>query len=265
MASHLLQNRNSVLKQCILLLLLVLPLSSYSQTPVIAVASNLSAPLTEIITAFKVRTGIDVRVSFGSSGNLSRQIVQGAPFELFISADRKYIDFIQDKGVNLEDSYEFSYGMIGLFIPADSSLYKLDTLEKVINALEFRSYRRIALANPEHAPYGVAALEALHNAGLWALEQNRMILAESVAQVVPYALSGNVDAAVIPSSFMYQNELAREGRFFLLPEEWYRRITQYIAIMPGASLQTEEFSRFLTGEESHEILRSYGYTPSGQD
>ena len=213
------------------LLIVLIITSKYSladDAPIIAVASNLAGPMAELSKEFTAQTGEPVRLTYGSSGNLSRQIVQGAPFELFISAGEEYVDFLIKQEVSFIHQTEYIYGEIGIFIPKNSQLYNLDSFNEVISALNFNTYRKIVIANPEHAPYGVTSIQALKNAGLWAIETNRLILAESVSQVVPYALSGNVDMAIIPNSFILQNNLQSQGKYYLFPETLYTQIVQHI-------------------------------------
>jgi molybdate transport system substrate-binding protein len=230
-----------------------------AETPVIAVASNLNSPMTEIAEAFKAKTGESVRLSFGASGNLSRQIVQGAPYEIFISAGREYIDFLLAQGISIEEYSEYVHGKIVFYIPANSQIAEMQSLKSIINALMYQSYRKIAIANPEHAPYGVAAVQAMQSAGVWAMEKNRVILAESVSQVVPYALSGNVDVAVIPYSFILQNDLDKKGKYFTVPDSWYESINQYISVFEDASEVSVKFNDFLRSDTAIKILERYGY------
>lgn len=233
----------------------------HADTPVIAVASNLISPMTEIATAFNTETGDTVRLSFGSSGNLARQIVQGAPYEVYISAGKEYIDFLIDQRVPVQDRLEYIYGEIGIYVPVNSRLASLLSLQAIINALTFDSDQKIAIANPEHAPYGIAAMQALQNAGIWAIEKNRLILAESVSQIIPYALSGSVDMVVIPYSFILQNGLKNEGSYFPIPDPWYDRINQYVVMFDDASQVSLKFKDFLISDTAIQVLNRYGYHP----
>jgi len=135
--------------------------------PVIAAASSLNGALEEIRRTFTQATGSKIRISFGSSGNLTRQIVQGAPFELFLSADEAYTAALVDKGLTAGASHVYAVGRLVLFIPAGSGLNADSTFEDLTRALSDGRLRRLALANPEHAPCGRAAREVLEYHQLW--------------------------------------------------------------------------------------------------
>lgn len=253
------------MRELIIILILIVPNQSFADTPIFAIASNLTAPMTEIVNQFKIETGEAIRLSFGSSGNLARQIIQGAPYELFISAGQEYIDFLSEHGAPIKSTSEYIYGDIGFYIPNDSTINNATTFNSIIYALNFNSYRKIAIANPEHAPYGIAALQALINAGLWAVEKDHLLLAESVSHVVPYALSGNVDIAIIPYSFILQNNLNSQGKYFPIPTSWYIRISQYIVEFNGASQVSLKFKEYLELETTKNTLLQYGYHHIGNE
>jgi molybdate transport system substrate-binding protein len=244
----------------ILLLSFICPGTSVAQDiPVIAVASNLSLPMTVIAEKFETVTGIPVRLTIGSSGNLASQIVQGAPYELYITANKKYIDLLIDREVHVIQYKPYLIGEIGMFIPNESQLFEKTSIDSVINALMFSNYRKIAIANPEHAPYGIAAIEVLHNAGIWALESIRVILADSVSLVIPYALSGNVDMAIIPYSFMLQDDMNQKGKYLAIPESYHTPLIQYLVELNNKNTYTQAFKYFLDNEISRDILKKYGY------
>jgi len=257
----------SFIKTCefIIIFIIIFSNKSFADTPVIAVASNLTAPITEIANQFKIETGAEIRLSFGSSGNLARQIIQGAPYDLFISAGLEYIDFLSEHGAPIKSASEYIYGDIGFYVPNDSSIKNAITINSVIQALNFNSFRKIAIANPEHAPYGIAALQTLINAGAWIIEKDHLILAESVSQIVPFALSGNVDIAIIPYSFILQDNLISKGKYFPIPLFWYSRISQYIVSFNDTSQVSLKFREYLQQETTQNILLQYGYHPIGNE
>jgi len=230
-----------------------------ADTPVIAAASNLTAPLTEIARQYEAVSGNSIRLSFGSSGNLARQIVQGAPYRLFISASYDYIDFLLSEGAIDNEGTELVQGQIVVFIPEQSILKDATDLRSVVTHLQYRDYRKIAFANPEIAPYGVAALQAFQSAGFWAIETNRTLLADSVAQVMQFALSGNVDVAVIPYSFMLDSNFQHKGKYFLIPSHWHMPISQYVVLLRNADQTTRDFMEFLFSDTAHAIFGQYGY------
>jgi len=252
-------NDSTYIKHILLCLLLTFTVRVVADSPVLAVASNLTAPLTQIASEFEANTGTKLRLTFGSSGSLSRQIIQGAPFELFISANAEFVDLLLREGVINSRGWAFAEGPIGVFIPRESTLYTGASLTSVLTALKYSAYRKLALANPKIAPYGAAAIRALQSGGIWVIEQARTLLAEDVSQVVPYALSGNVDIAVIPYSFMRLENMKDRGIYIPFPDTWYQPVTQYVVLLDKASEITREFEQFLGSDRAHAILRDYGY------
>jgi len=220
----------------------------------------MSHAVTDIASSFLRETGIKANFIFGSSGNFARQIIQGAPFRLFISADRKYVDLLRKNGMTLISDVEYAKGRIGLFIPNDSEMFDSTDLKTAIKRLYHGKYKRIVIANPEHAPYGIAARKALQSAGLWVVEQQRLLLAENAAQATQIALSGNVDVGIIPVSFTHLPALQGKGKFFLIPEHWHQPIQQRLVLLDGASPLEKQFFDYLLNEESRLIIKNYGYT-----
>ncbi|MGH8245460.1 MAG: molybdate ABC transporter substrate-binding protein, partial [Gammaproteobacteria bacterium] len=230
------------------------------ETPIIAVATNLSHPLAEISDRFAAENGIRVRLSFGSSGNFTNQIRQGAPYELFLSADRKFVDVLAADGLTAGEPSAFAAGRIGALIPEGSSLSAATDLKSLINLMINGSYRRIAMANPKFAPFGVAAEEALQSAGVWAIERDRVALAENAAQAVQFTLSGNVDVGIIPYSFALLPEVGGKGRFFLFPPEWHKPLSQWRVLLKGAGDAARRFHEYLGGGPARDVLEKFGYT-----
>ena len=190
-----------------------------AQTPLVAVASNMTHVMTDIAARYRSISGKNVKLTFGSSGNFTRQIRQGAPYKIFLSAAGKYVDILSNNGLLQQPPVAYARGQIGLFIPKDSHLYKAADLAAVFNSLYYGDYRRIAIANPEHAPYGVASIQALQSGGLWAVEKDRLLVAENAAQVMQYTLSGGVDVGIIPASFASLPVITEHGRFIPLPAD----------------------------------------------
>jgi molybdate transport system substrate-binding protein len=230
-----------------------------ADTPMAAIASNMSYVMSDIATAFQKETDTKVRLTFGSSGNFARQIVQGAPFKLFLSADKKYVDFLRNKGMNLIADVNYARGRIGLYIPKNSNLYKNTDLESAIKMIIHGNYSRLAIANPEHAPYGLAAQQALQSAGLWVTATKRLLLAENAAQTMQVALSGNVDVAVISASFMHLTDVKSKGKFFLIPESWHKPLLQHLVLLEGASVSERELFEYMQNKESQLVVQKYGY------
>jgi molybdate transport system substrate-binding protein len=238
---------------------LALPCAAGAADPAAAVASNLTRPLTEIAARFREDSGIRVRLTFGSSGNFTSQVRQGAPYSLFISADARHVEILRREGFTVGEPVTLAFARIGVFVPAGSPLHAAPGLKAVMHALQYGRFRRIAMANPEHAPFGAAAMQALVRGGVWALERDRVVYGESVAQAVQFTLAGGVDAGFIPLSFALQPNIASRGRFFLLPEDWHDPLEQRMTLLRNAGPEAQKFFRYLQSAAAREILEQHGY------
>jgi molybdate transport system substrate-binding protein len=244
---------------CFIIFGLFASFSQAADKPMAAIASNMSYVMLDIATAFQKKTDTEVRITFGSSGNFARQIVQGAPYKLFLSADKKYVDFLRHNGMNLLADVDYARGRIGLYIPKNSRLYKNTDLDSAIKMIIHGNYKRLAIANPEHAPYGLAAQQALRSAGLWVTAKKRLLLTENAAQTMQVALSGNVDVAVVSASFMHLPEVNSKGKFFIIPESWHKPLRQHLVLLEGASVSERELFEYMQNNESQLIVQKYGY------
>ena len=241
-----------------LAVLLWLP-DAHAQSMNVAVASNLTHTITEISQAFLRDEGKQVNLTFGSSGNFARQIVQGAPYKVFISAGKKYVDFIRDNGREISGSKALVQGRLSLYVPATSKLGKPATLAEVLKTLQYGDFRRMAIANPEHAPYGLAAREALINAGLWVVDHKKLLLGENAAQAMQFCISGSVDLCIIPSSFLALEQFSGKGLDFPLQQNWYPPVTQYAVLLDDTDEQGLRYYKYLSSESSRAIFKKYGY------
>ena len=227
----------------------------------IAVASNMSQAISDIADKFQQDNSIRTQLTSGSSGNFARQIIQGAPYRLFLSADIKYVDLLRSNNIKIIEQIEYARGRIGLFVSNKSTLSEARDLKSVINKLYHGNFNRLVIANPMHAPYGLAAEQALQSAGLWVIEKHRLLLAENAAQSTQIAISGNVDLGIIPSSHSHLQEVRTQGQFFLIPEQWHQPLKQYLLVLEGANEAEMKFFNFLQTRQSQLLIKSYGYTP----
>lgn len=225
----------------------------------VAVASNLTHTITEISTAFFKDQGEKVNLTFGSSGNFARQIVQGAPYKVFISAGEKYLDFVRDNGGEINEFKPLVHGRLSLYIPKTSKLKKQATLSDALHTVQYGDFRRISIANPEHAPYGQAAREALANAGVWVVSHKKLLLGENAAQAMQFCLSGSVDLCIVPSSFPGLAQFAGKGTSFQLPERWHMPIVQYAALLDEDNDHARRYYDYLSSGSSAGIFKKYGY------
>ena len=232
---------------------------AHAQSLNVAVASNLTHTITEINKVFSRDEGEKVNLTFGSSGNFARQIVQGAPYKVFISAGKQYVDFIRDNGREMHGFKALVHGRLSLYIPETSKLEKQATLADVMKTIQYGDFRRLAVANPEHAPYGQAAREALVNAGVWVVNQKKLLLGENAAQAMQFCLSGSVDMCIIPNSFLALEQFSGKGDGFTIPLNWHSPITQYAVLLDDSDDQGVRYFNYLSSAPSEAIFRKYGY------
>ncbi|MBD3765244.1 MAG: molybdate ABC transporter substrate-binding protein [Rhodobacterales bacterium] len=165
--------------------------SAEGEPPVIAAASDLKFAVTEIAVAFTAETGMEVKLSFGSTGNFATQIREGAPFELFMAADEKFVAQLHAEGLTRDEGALYAEGRVVIMVPHGSALTPDENLDTLAAMLDAGTITRFAIANPEHAPYGLRAQEALQHRGLWEKVQPHLVLGENVSQTAQFALSGN--------------------------------------------------------------------------
>jgi len=227
--------------------------------PLVAAASDLQFALDEIITRFRRDTGITPRVTYGSSGNFARQIEQGAPFELFLSADEAYVDRLAARGLTQGDGTLYAIGRIVLFAPHGSPLEPDPGLKNLATRLASGESGRLAIANPEHAPYGRAAEQALRSLGVWEAVQPKLLLGENVAQAAQFASSGNADGGIIAYSLALAPALRERGTFALLPDTLHAPLRQRMVLLQRASPAAARFYDYLRSPASRAILSEYGF------
>lgn len=233
-------------------------------TLTVSAASDLTSAFTEIGKAFEAETGNKVLFNFGSTGQLARQIEQGAPVDVFAAANASYIDQLDAQGLILSDTKQlYARGRIVLWTRADSAL-QLEGVEGLV----LPGVRRVALANPDHAPYGVAAREALQAAGLWAAVQPKLVLGENVRQALQYAETGNVDAAIVALSLVVPAATTGDvkGRYVLIPEALHAPLDQALAVIKSTTheRQARAFAAFVGSPAAREIMREYGFILPGE-
>jgi len=251
------------------LLALVLALAALApgaaaQAPAIAAAADLTYALTEIAAAYKRETGNDVRIAFGSSGNFTQQIEHGAPFELFLSADEAYVERLAAGGLTRGAGTLYAVGRIALFVPRGSPLAAEPTLADLKLALRDGRVRRFAIANPEHAPYGRAAREALRHAGLWDAISPALVLGENASQAMQFAAGGATQGGIVPWSLAKAPEVAKLGTAALLPADWHAPLRQRMVLLKSATPRAVAFHAYLGSPEARRIFIRYGFVLPGE-
>lgn len=219
----------------------------------VAAASDLTQAFEEIGREFEATNKTKVVFVFGSTGMLTRQIENGAPMDLFAAANVDYVSQLEQKGLVVPGTKAiYARGRITIWTTADSPL-KVET----ITDLKQPGVKRIAIANPDHAPYGLAALQALQNSGVWDEVKPKLVYGDNIRQTLQYAETGNVDVAIVALSLSRQSK----GRWTLIPEEFHKPIDQGLAVLKTTRNEAaaRAFANFVTGPRGREILSKYGF------
>ena len=228
-------------------------------SPPIAAASDLQFALEEIANAFTRDSGSEVRLVFGSSGNFARQIEQGAPFQLFLSADEALVFGLADKALTRDRGALYAIGRIVLFAPTGSPLVGQLSAEGLRKAVTDGTLKHLAIANPEHAPYGRAAQQWLTTHRLWETVQPLLVLGENASQAAQFATAGDSQGGIMPYSIALAPRVSEAGSYVLLPAEEHEPLRQRMVLLTNASVTAERFYRYMQDEAAREIMRRYGF------
>ena len=228
----------------------------------VAAASDLKFALDDIAQRLLRREPpLSVRPTYGSSGVVHAQLRQQAPYDVFLSADIEYPRDLVSRGIGAEgDIFRYAVGRLVVWVPASSPLaLERDGLRAVAGA------RRLAIANPRHAPYGRAAEAALRHAGVWDLVSGRLALGENVAQAAQFVQSGAADAGIIAKSVAAAPAMQRAGRSWDVPEDHHAPMIQGGLILPWANSRDAavRFRDYLLSAEGRQVLALYGFGPAG--
>jgi molybdate transport system substrate-binding protein len=232
--------------------------------PAIAAASDLQFALEQVAAKFRADTGKEVRLAFGSSGNFTRQLQQGAPFEMFLSADEGFVFQLADAGKTLDRGALYAEGRIVLFAPKGSTLRPDADFADLRAALADGRLQRFAIANPEHAPYGRAAEQVLKGQGLWEAVQGKLVLGENVSQAAQFATTGSTQGGIFAYSLAVSPAVGRLGTYVLIPAEWHAPLRQRMVLMRNAGATAVAFYDFVRTPSARVILRRYGFLLPGE-
>jgi molybdate transport system substrate-binding protein len=227
-----------------------------SQEITVAAAANLTDAFTELGREFNARAGVRVTFSFGATADLSRQIENGAPFDVFASADVEHIEGLNDKGLLLPGTTRlFARGRLALWIPPGSR-FTLHRVEEIVRP----EIERISIAKPDVAPYGRAAVEALRALKLWTQVEPKVIYGQNVSQAKQQAATGNAEVAFIPLSLIK----AGEGQTIEIDEQLHQPINQAIAVIKDSPHHdaARRFLDFVLSPQAQALLERYGYRKS---
>jgi molybdate transport system substrate-binding protein len=219
----------------------------------VAAASDLTAAFEELGREFEKTQKIKVVFVFGSTGMLTRQIENGAPMDLFAAANVAYIEQLEQQGLIVPGTKAiYARGRITLWTTTDNPL-RVES----ISDLTRPEIKRIAIANPDHAPYGLAAKQALESAGVWDAVKPKLVYGDNIRQTLQYAETGNVDVSIVALSLSKQSN----GRWTLVPEQLHQPIDQGLAVIKSTHNEqaARAFAGFVTGPRGREILGKYGF------
>ena len=239
---------------------LVTLVPAHAQTvATVAAASDLKFAIEEVAAQFEKATGQKLRLVFGSSGNFKTQILQGAPFHLFMSADENFVYELADAGKTEDRGRAYALGRIGIMVPHGSPLKADGELQDLAAALKDGRLQKFAIANPDHAPYGARAKEALQHQKLWDGLQGKLVLGENISQAAQFATSGSTQGGIIAYSLALSPAMARMGSFALIPESWHQPLKQRMVLVKGAPPAARAFYEHLSTPAAQAIMVRYGF------
>ncbi len=232
--------------------------------PNIAAAADLRLALGEVAVAFKRDTGEDVTLTFGSSGNFYRQLQQGAPFQLFLSADEEYAFDLARTGKALDTGTLYAIGRLAVVAPKGSPLRVDGNLNGLREALRRGRITRFAIANPEHAPYGERAEEALKHARLWQPLTGKLVLGENVSQALQFATAGGAQGGIVSYSLVLDPVFAAQANYALIPAAWHQPLRQRMVLMKNAGPVARRFYTYIQQPAARRIFVRYGFALPGE-
>ena len=232
----------------------------------VAAAADMSAALPDLVAGYTTKTGETAKLSFGASGNLTNQIRNGAPFDIFFSADEQYPEQLISEGLASKDTlYRYAVGRLVLWVPNDSPL---DLSTSGIKALLDPFVKKISIANPATAPYGRAAEATLRHYGIYDQVSSRLVVGENISQAAQFVESGNAQAGLVALSHALAPAMKNKGRYWLVPLDAYPTLNQAAVVLSKSSHKeaARKFLDFLRSPEGASLLSNYGFSlPAGKN
>jgi molybdate transport system substrate-binding protein len=237
----------------------------------VSAASDLKFALADVLSHFQQDTGLPVVVTYGSSGQFARQIAQGLPTDLFMSADEALVAQLADKGLTKDQGVVYAVGRLALIVPrtlasgvsteSDWSVVQESLRKALANAPTQRSasITKFAIANPEHAPYGRAAKEALIAMDVWRDAQKRLVLGENVAQATQFVTTGAAQAGLTALSLAIAPEVAATASHTAVPAQLHKPLRQRMVLVKAARPQAQELFNYLQTDAVRKRLQSMGF------
>ena len=224
----------------------------------IAVASNFILPLKELSKEFQDSRGKKILLISGSTGKLFAQIIQGAPFDIFLAADSYRPKLLEKEGLGVPGTrFTYALGRLVLWSLNSKFIFKTD-----LQVLNKKNFRYLAIANPKTAPYGKAAEQVLRKKGLWKKIQDRLVRGENISQTFQFVVTGNADFGFIAFSQFAKKKSKLRGYSFTIPEDWHNPIRQQAILLKRAKANklALDFINFLQNKHTKKIIESYGYS-----
>ena len=240
------------------LLLCALPTSSFSQEITVAAAADLRSAMDEISARFQSENSARVKVTYGSSGNFYQQIQNGAPFDIFFSANTDYPKKLAKAGLTVPDTYyEYARGKIVLMVRRSSAFDLTPGLKVLLEP----AVKKIAIADPSHAPYGQDAVAALKSQNLYDRVSAKIVTGENISQAASFVLSGAADVGIIAMSLAVTPASRSQARYVEIPTDQYPPLDQACVVLKNSQQQklARQFESYLKSGEAREILQKYGF------
>jgi molybdate transport system substrate-binding protein len=233
------------------------PAAGQARPALIAAAASVQGALDEIAADWMRSTGLRLAITYGASGNLVRQVQQGLPAELFLSADEAFALQLAQAGLARDQGVVYAAGRLALIVPRASAL----VLDPQLDGLKagWASVGKFAIASPELAPYGKAAREVLQAVGLWGDAQAKLVLGESVGQATQFVTTGAAQAGITALSLLAAGEAAHRTRHVALPESLHTPLRQRMVLLKTAGGVAAAFYRHLQTEAVKTVLRRHGF------
>lgn len=234
---------------------------AHAEKVTVAAAADLKYAMDEIISEYKKNShGDEIEVIYGSSGKFHTQIQQGAPYDLFFSADIAYPRELRQNGLAASEVTPYAFGRIVLWSATT------DAAKLTLQSLTDTQFVRIAIANPKHAPYGKRAEEALRASGLWDKIESKLIYGDNIAHTAQFVQTENAQVGIIALSLAVNQELAKKGGYWLIPDNLHEPLEQGFIITKRAadSFLAKKFAAYMAGKDARAVMVRYGFVLPGE-
>jgi len=250
-----------LIKLLFLVCSLLVSTTAHAEKITVAAAADLKFAMDEIVTSFnKSHSGHQVEVIYGSSGKFFTQIQQGAPYDLYFSADINYPHELAKKGLATSNVTPYAVGRVVLWSNS------MNATKMTLASLTDPKIAKIAIANPKHAPYGKRAEEALRASGMWDKVQSKLVFGENIAHTAQFVQTGNAQVGIIALSLAFNPELSNKGGYYLIPDTLHQPLEQgYVITKLGAGKPlAKQFAQYMTSKETRRIMTKYGFVLPGE-